>query len=106
MNLIDCHDCGNPVSPSARQCPQCGSKELAGPYRPSERAAGRNGIEARNDRTLILMVIAFGAIGAFYGVEINSTLYGKLFFGALYGFVGICAAVPLVFAINLTRHWR
>jgi hypothetical protein len=106
MGLIDCHDCGHPVSPSARQCPQCGSKELAGPYRPSRRAARRNGIEARNDRTLILMVIGLGAVGAFYGVEINATLYGKLFCAVLYGFVGVCAAVPLAFAVNLTRNWR
>jgi hypothetical protein len=25
--------------------------------------------------------------------------------GALYGFVGVCAAVPLAFAINVTRNW-
>ena len=105
MNLIECHDCGKPVSPSARQCPQCGSKEPAGPYRPSRRAARRNGIEERNDRTLVLMVMALGAIGALYGVEIDSTLYGKLLSGALYGFVGVCAAVPLAFAVNVTRNW-
>ena len=78
---------------------------MAGPYRPSRRVARRNGIEARNDRTLILMMVALGAIGAFYGAEIDSTLYGKLLSGALYGFVGVCAAVPLAFAINVTRSW-
>ena len=52
------------------------------------------------------MVIALGAVGALYGAEINSTPYGKLFFGVLYGFVGVCAAVPLAFAVNLTRNWR
>jgi hypothetical protein len=28
-----------------------------------------------------------------------------LIFGALYCFVGVCVAVPLAFAINVTRHW-
>jgi predicted PurR-regulated permease PerM len=46
-----------------------------------------------------------GAVGAFYGIEINSTLFSQIVFGALYGFVGLCVAVPLAFAINVTRHW-
>jgi predicted PurR-regulated permease PerM len=51
------------------------------------------------------MIAALGAVGAVYGIEVSSTLLGEIIFGALYGFVGICVAVPLAFAINVTRHW-
>lgn len=103
--LISCHDCGKPVSLSARQCPQCGSRDPAGPVRVSRRASRAIGAEARNDRTLIWMIAILGAIGALYGIEVSSTMLGEIIFGALYGFVGVCAAVPLAFAINVTRHW-
>lgn len=103
--LINCHDCGKPVSLTARQCPQCGSKEIAGPARVSRRAQRRIGIEARNDKTMITMMVVLGAVGIFYGIEISSTLLGKITFGGLYGFVGVCIAVPLAFAINITRSW-
>jgi hypothetical protein len=106
MNLIDCYDCGNPVSISARQCPQCGSKDLAGPYRPSEKAARRNGVEALNDRFLILTIAAFGAVGAFYGIETGSSWMSEALGALLYGFVGVVIAVPIAFAVNITRHWR
>jgi hypothetical protein len=95
MKLIDCHD----------WCPGCGSKDFAGPVRMSRRAAKRIGAEQRNDNTLILLIVLFGAAGAFYGVETSSTLIGKLAFGALYGFVGVCIGVPLAFALNVTRTW-
>jgi hypothetical protein len=103
--LISCHDCGKPVSLSARQCPQCGSRDPAGPVRVSRRASRSIGAEARNDRTLIWMMVVLGAVGAFYGVEISTALFGEIIFGALYSFVGVCIAVPLAFAINVTRHW-
>jgi DNA-directed RNA polymerase subunit RPC12/RpoP len=106
MNLIDCYDCGNPVSLSARQCPQCGSKDLARPYRPSEKAARRNGVEALNDRFLILMVAALGAIGAIYGIETGSSWMREAVGALLYGFIGVVMAVPIAFALNITRHWR
>ena len=51
------------------------------------------------------MMILFGAIGVLYGAEVSSTLLSEIVFGALYGFVGVCVAVPLAFAINVTRHW-
>jgi ribosomal protein L40E len=102
--LIGCHDCGAPVSPSARECPQCGSRDFAGPIRASRRAKRTIGAEARNDRTLVALVTILAAIGAFYGVEVSSTIVGRISFGTMYGFVGACVAVPLAFAINVTRH--
>ncbi|WP_210253927.1 hypothetical protein [Bradyrhizobium sp. S69] len=46
-----------------------------------------------------------GAVGALNGIEISSTLFSQTVFGALCGFVGVCVAVPLAFAINVTRYW-
>jgi predicted PurR-regulated permease PerM len=46
-----------------------------------------------------------GAVGTLYGAEVSSTLFSQIIFGALYGFVGVCVAVPLAFVINITRHW-
>jgi hypothetical protein len=105
MPLISCHDCSKPVSTSARECPQCGSKDLAGPIRAGRRASRTVGAEARNDRTLIWMVVLLGAVGALYGIEMSSTFLGEVIFGTLYSFVGVCVAVPLAFAINVTRQW-
>jgi predicted PurR-regulated permease PerM len=51
------------------------------------------------------MIAILGAAGAFYGIEVRSTFFSEIIFGALYGFVGVCVAVPLAFAINVTRHW-
>jgi predicted PurR-regulated permease PerM len=51
------------------------------------------------------MMVVFGAVGVLYGAEVSATLFSEIIFGALYGFVGVCAAVPLAFAINVTRHW-
>jgi hypothetical protein len=106
MSLIDCYDCGNPVSLSARQCPQCGSKDLAGPYRPSEKAARRNGVESRNDRFLILMIAVFGTVGAVYGIEAGSSWMRETVGALFYGFIGVVVAVPIAFGINVTRNWR
>jgi hypothetical protein len=44
-------------------------------------------IEERNDRTLILMTVGFGAGGAFYGVEISSSALGALIAGLFHGFL-------------------
>jgi hypothetical protein len=38
-------------------------------------------------------------------VSASSNLFSEIIFGMLYGFVSVCAAVPLAFAINVTRHW-
>jgi hypothetical protein len=51
------------------------------------------------------MVTVLGAIGAFYGVETSSTFFTEIIFGCLYAFVGVWIAVPLAFAINVTRQW-
>jgi uncharacterized membrane protein YuzA (DUF378 family) len=45
-----------------------------------------------------------GAIGVLYGVEISASVFGKILLGALYGFVGLCAAVPLAFAGKPNAH--
>jgi hypothetical protein len=106
MELISCHDCGNAVSFSAGSCPNCGSREPSGSYRWNQREARRYRIEERNDRTLILMTVGLGAVGAFYGVEISSSAFGALIAGLCYGFLGVVIGVPLAFAINITRNWR
>jgi hypothetical protein len=51
------------------------------------------------------MMVILGAAGAFYGFEVSSTPLTEIILGAVYGFVGVCIAVPLAFAINVTRHW-
>ena len=104
--LIDCHDCGNPVSISARWCPECGSKDLAGPVRPGRRASRTLGAEARNDRTLILFMTMLGATGAIYGAKTGSNWLSEAWFTLLYGFIGVVAGVPIAFAINVTRNWK
>jgi hypothetical protein len=82
------------------------SIEPAGPYRFNRKEARRHRIEERNDRTLILMTVGFGAVGAFYGVEISSSALGALIAGLCYGFLGVAIGAPLAFAINITRNWR
>ena len=76
-----------------------------GSVRASRRSSRTVGSEARNDRTLWGMIAILGAVGALYGIEISSTLFTEIIFGLAYGFVGVCIAVPLAFAINVTRHW-
>jgi hypothetical protein len=68
----------------------------------SKRATKRVGAEQRNDRTLILLLVLFGAMDAFHAVETSDTLIGNLRFGALYGLVGLCIGVPPAFALNVT----
>jgi hypothetical protein len=63
-------------------------------------------LEERNDRNLIIIMTALGAIGAFYGVETSSSSLGALVLGLWYGFVGVAIGAPLAFAINITRNWR
>src|ERR1700726_2922946 len=105
MELINCYDCGKPVSFSAAACPQCGSIEPSGPYRHNSREIRRHRIEERNDRTLIMLMVVLGAIGAFYGAKTGSSWVSKAAF-TLYGFVGVVAGVPIAFAISVTRNWR
>jgi hypothetical protein len=102
MRTVACHDCGKPVSLSARQCAQCGSREFAGPYPVSK----NSGVESRNDRNMILMMAAFGAIGGLYGVKAGASWMTEILGGVVYAFVGIIIAVPIAFAINVTRNWR
>jgi hypothetical protein len=105
MKLINCHDCGNPISLNARWCPQCGSKDLAGPVRASRRAR-IVGIDAQNDRTLLWMVVNLGVIGALYGIGTGSGWMREAIGALFYGFIGVVAAVPIAFAVNITRGWR
>lgn len=101
MRTINCHDCGRPVSLNARQCPLCGSTTPAGPYK--SKVPFR--IEERNDRRFIVLTVAAGIIGAFYGIEKSSTL-GAFLIGPVYGFLGAAIGASLAFALNLTRNWR
>lgn len=106
METISCHDCGKPVSFSAVSCPRCGSAEPNGPYRHSRREIRRHRIEERNDGTLIMLMLALGTIGAFYGAKTGSNWLSEAAFTLLYGFVGVVVGVPIAFAINVTRNWR
>jgi hypothetical protein len=106
METISCHDCGWSVSFTAAACPRCGSTEPTGPYRHNSKEARRLRAEDRNDRNLIIVMTALGAIGAFYGVETSSSSLGALMLGLWYGFVGVAIGAPLAFAINITRNWR
>jgi hypothetical protein len=51
-----------------------------------------------------MFMVAFGSIGAFYGAKTGSNGLSEAWFMPLY--VGIVAAVPIAFAINVTRNWR
>jgi hypothetical protein len=104
--LIQCHDCAQPVSFSALACPHCGSREPSGPYQFSRKEARRIRIEERNDRRLIMMTVGLAALGAFYGLETSASVLRALFTVPLYGFVGAVIGAPLAFALNMTRHWR
>jgi hypothetical protein len=55
---------------------------------------------------MITFMVVLGAIGAFYGAKTGSNWLSEAWFTLLYGFVGIVAAVPIAFAINVTRNWR
>src|SRR4051794_39653376 len=103
MKTIGCHDCGNPVSPSARQCPHCGSKELAGPHEPKPKRRRIVGIEQRNDRNLAATSLALGVLGACYGYATSSSVLGAVLATLSYGFVGVTVGVPIGFAINFLR---
>jgi hypothetical protein len=106
MELISCDDCGWSVSFSAA-CPNCGSREPSGPYRHNNRKEARRlRIEEKNDKNLIIVMTALGAVGAFYGFETSSNSLGALMLGFCYGFVGVVIGEPLAFAINITRNWR
>jgi hypothetical protein len=52
------------------------------------------------------MVATLGAIGALYGIETGSGWMREAIGALLCGFVGAVAAVPIAFAINITRTWR
>jgi rRNA maturation protein Nop10 len=106
MELINCHDCERSVSFTAASCPHCGSVEPAGPYRFNRKEARRYRIEEKNDRTLILVTMGLGVVGAFYGVDTSSSALGALIAGLSYAFLGVVIGAPLAFAINITRNWR
>jgi hypothetical protein len=106
MELINCYDCGKPVSFSAAACPQYGSIEPSGPYRHNRREIRRHRIEERNDRTLIVFMRARRGRGVLWPPKTGSSWVSEAVFTLLYGFVGVVAAVPIAFAINVTRNWR
>lgn len=62
--------------------------------------------EYHNDRRLVIMTLAFGTVGALYGVQTSSSTLGAIVSAALYGFVGMCIGVVLAFAINLLKFRR
>ena len=97
MRTIGCHDCGNPVSLSARQCPHCGSKELAGPHKPKPKRQRVVGIEQRNDRNLAATSLALGVLRRMLRL-------GAILATLSYGLVGVTVGVPIGFAINFLRN--
>jgi hypothetical protein len=101
--LIDCHDCGRPVSFSAVSCPHCGSTEPSGPYKFSKKQLRRLRVEQRNDNILVITAVACSCAGALYGVLLSSSTLGAILAGLGYGATGLLAGVPIGFAINMTR---
>lgn len=63
----------------------------------------RFGVEARNDRNMILATVSLGLLGAFYGVAVSSGWYSALLGGVGYGLLGLMVGPPLAFAFNMTR---
>jgi DNA-directed RNA polymerase subunit RPC12/RpoP len=104
MATINCHDCGKPVSLSARACPGCGSRDLAGPVRTRRKVPRKIGIEGLNDRNLAVASLSLGLLGACYGFATSTGTIGAIFFTALYGLVGVTIGVPIGFAINVIRR--
>jgi hypothetical protein len=102
--LIECHDCGHAVSFSAASCPQCGSREPAGPHVHSPRELRRLRAEARNNRTLIVSVVGCGLLGAAFGALTASGSIMVVVRAAFYGLVGVLLGAPIGFVINMTRH--
>jgi hypothetical protein len=91
------------VSFSAVACPQCGSREPAGPYKMSAKEARRHRGEERNDRNLATISLALGGIGALYGLASGSSALGTIIAVIGYGLLGVMVGVPLAFAVNMTR---
>jgi hypothetical protein len=108
MEVINCHDCERFVSFSASRCPHCGSAEPAGPYRFSKREARRFRIEDKNDNTLIVTTLAFGVIGALYGIakfKVPSIILATI--GAVgYGFLGLIIGALVAATFNTVRSLR
>jgi hypothetical protein len=102
--LISCHDCGKAVSFSASSCPHCGSIEPRGPYTHSSRELRQHRIEERNDRNLVIAVLACGALGVLFGALTASSLFWAFVAGAGYGCLGLLVGAPVAFVINMTRH--
>lgn len=100
---MDCPDCGNKLSRSARHCPLCGATELHGPPQLGRRAPRIIGIEDKNDHTLVTCALTLGAIGACYGYAVSTGPISAILWLTVYGFVGLMIGVPLAFAINLIR---
>src|SRR5260221_2104201 len=103
MKTIGGKDCENPVALSARHCPHCGSRELAGPYEPKPKRRRVLGIEQRNDRNLAATSLALGVFGACYGYATSSSMLGAILATLSYGLVGVTVGVPIGFAINFLR---
>jgi hypothetical protein len=97
--LIACHDCGGQVSFSARHCPHCGSTEQAGPYVHGPRQQRLIGAEARNDQTVMGMLVLCCGIGFFFGA-----VTGGMWPAIGYGVVGAIIGVPAGFIINMSRR--
>lgn len=102
--VIACHDCGDIVSLSARACPGCGSRDLAGPVNLGRRAPRKVGIEQMNDRGLAAASITLGLLGACYGFAASSGMWSAIFATPLYGLLGVTVGVPIGFLINIIRN--
>jgi hypothetical protein len=96
--LVPCHDCGRAISITAAACPRCGSREPGGPDVFSAKEGPRHRIEARNDRTLIITIVACGIAGAACGLFSSGTFAGAI----AYSLTGFFVGGTIGFAIIVT----
>lgn len=102
--LIDCHDCGAPISFSAASCPRCGSTEPTGLYIQNARERRKLRAEAVNDRRLLTVTLLCCGLGVLYGAVMEQGGIGSVWGGLFFGFVGAVIGVPCAFVINVTRN--
>jgi hypothetical protein len=55
---------------------------------------------------MFMMVAILGGVGTLFGIETGSTWMCEGAGAIFYGLTGAVVAVPIAFAVNMTRNWR